>query len=208
MFSKWGRIGCHQGVLKSIIRNKDPQSNLLRRHIHRNGIRSIIQAVAGLTADARQVVAFARKECKSHRELYGSIIGVDDLAHRVSLMIHSHTTHSIFRPFGCSVLLASYQQSRPMLYCVDASGSCNAYHACSIGRDKVKVDSLLEKVERKTTLMDRGVVTAAEILYQVIDEPKPKNVEFELSFAGEYTLNKHEKVPQVLHDRAVREALK
>ncbi|KAF0987258.1 hypothetical protein HZS_7460 [Henneguya salminicola] len=66
-------------------------------------------AVSGITADARQVrfyiinkiVAFARKECKSYRELYGSSMSLLALTHRVALLVHAYTTYSGFRPFGC-----------------------------------------------------------------------------------------------------------
>ncbi|KAF1742178.1 hypothetical protein MXB_5417, partial [Myxobolus squamalis] len=123
----------------SILHEKNSFNRIF--HIDTN----IGMAISGLTADARQIVAFARKECKSHRELYGSSIPIT--SRTLSPCIH----HSLeFTPIWMqspSVLLAAYEDSKPLLYCVDASGSFHGYNACAIGKDKVKAESLLEKVD-------------------------------------------------------------
>lgn len=50
--------------------------------------------------------------------LQGKVLG-----DRLSMFLHMYTMYSSLRPFGCSVLLASYADDGPQLYMIDPSGS-------------------------------------------------------------------------------------
>lgn len=81
------------------------------------------QAVAGLISDARQIVETARSECSSYRAQYGSDIPLKYLNERVASFMHTYTLYSAVRPFGCSVVLGSYEQADgPAMYMIDPSG--------------------------------------------------------------------------------------
>jgi len=48
------------------------------------------------------------------------------LADRVSMYMHAYTLYSFVRPFGCSVLLASYDETDGAeLYSIEPSGVCS-----------------------------------------------------------------------------------
>ena len=79
-------------------------------------------AVAGLLADARQLVKTAREEAANYRSNYGSNIPLKYLTDRVSLYMHAHTLYGAIRPFGVSVILASYENDQAKLYTIEPSG--------------------------------------------------------------------------------------
>jgi len=48
------------------------------------------------------------------------------LAERISMYMHAYTLYSFVRPFGCSVLVASYDKTDGAeLYSIEPSGVCN-----------------------------------------------------------------------------------
>lgn len=84
---------------------------------------NLFKAVAGVIADARQMVDIARKEATNYRTQYGVAIPLHYLNDRVSMYMHAYTLYSAVRPYGCSVILASYdEQDGPGMYMIDPSG--------------------------------------------------------------------------------------
>jgi len=73
-------------------------------------------------ADARQIVKIAREEATNYRSNFGSNIPLKYLTDRVSLYMHSHTLYGAIRPFGVSVILASYENDQPKLFAIEPSG--------------------------------------------------------------------------------------
>lgn len=63
-------------------------------------------AVAGLSADARQIVYRGRGEVADYIENYGGQMPTSLLADRLAQYVHYFTLHGSLRPFGASVLLA------------------------------------------------------------------------------------------------------
>ena len=72
--------------------------------------RHLGMAVAGLSADGRQLVNRAREEAQSYKGNYGDIVPPQILADRMSQFIHYYTLYGSVRPFGASVLLAGFDQ--------------------------------------------------------------------------------------------------
>lgn len=75
-----------------------------------------------MIADARQLVDIARKEAANYRSQYGVSIPLKYLNDRVSMYMHAYTLYSAIRPYGCSVILASYEENQPVMYSIDPSG--------------------------------------------------------------------------------------
>ena len=106
---------------------------------------SVVQAVAGLIADAREIVSLARDEAANYRfsfaqpvplkvsiqaPIYSRVVHcippphthTQHLVDRVSGFMHIYTLYSSMRPFGCSVIFASCGPEGPCLYMADPSG--------------------------------------------------------------------------------------
>lgn len=81
--------------------------------------------MSGLISDARQLAETAHSEASNYRAQYGNNIPLKYLNDRVSMYMHAYTLYSAVRPFGCSVILGSYDLSGPVMYMIDPSGVSN-----------------------------------------------------------------------------------
>lgn len=81
-------------------------------------------AVAGLLADGRYLVDIAKQEAANYRQQFVRTIPLKVLNDRLSAYIHAYTLYSAVRPFGATVILASWEEDAgPQLYKIEPSGS-------------------------------------------------------------------------------------
>lgn len=151
-------------------------------------------AVAGLISDARQIVETTKTEANNYRKEYGTPIPIKYLTERVSMYLHAHTLYSAIRPFGCSVMLCSYQNDSPQLYVIDPAGISYGYFGCAIGKAKQAAKTEIEKLKLKDMSCEELLKEAAKIIYIVHDEVKDKDFELELSWVGKVSNGKHQLV--------------
>lgn len=157
--------------------------------------RHVGMAVAGLLADARQIVETARTESANYRSEYGAPIPLKYLVDRVAMYMHAYTLYSAVRPFGCSVMMAAYEADGPQLYMVDPSGVSWGYFGCAIGKAKQAAKTEIEKLKLKDMSCRDLVKEAAKIIYIVHDEVKDKNFELQLSWVCEDSGGRQQYVP-------------
>ncbi|CAM1319012.1 PSMA3 (predicted) [Pycnogonum litorale] len=169
--------------------------------------RHIGMAIAGLIADARQIVEIARTEASNYRSDYGSSIPIKYLAERVSMYMHAYTLYSAVRPFGCGILLSSCNETEgPQIYCIDPSGVSHGYYGCAIGKAKQGAKTEIEKLKLKEMTCRELIKEAAKIIYVVHDEVKDKHFELELSWVTTGTDGKHELVSKEVFAEAEKHA--
>ncbi|KAL0928239.1 hypothetical protein M5K25_000111 [Dendrobium thyrsiflorum] len=94
------------------------------------------RAVAGFSADGRQILARAKSEATNYERIYGEPIPVKELADRVASYVHLCTLYWWLRPFGCGVILGGYDRDGPGLYMVEPSGVSYRYFGAAIGKGK------------------------------------------------------------------------
>ncbi|KAF2365227.1 Proteasome subunit alpha/beta [Trinorchestia longiramus] len=163
-------------------------------------------ACAGLLADARAIVDVARNEAANYRSEYSTPMPVKHLTERVSNYLHAYTLYSAVRPYGCSVMLASYLNDNPQLFVTDPSGLCFGYFGAAIGKAKQNAKTEIEKLKLKELTCRQLVKEAAKIIYLVHDEVKDKQFELELSWVCAETHGRHELVPKQLKIQAEKYA--
>lgn len=158
-------------------------------------------AVTGLISDARQIVGVARDEASYYRSVYGTPIPVRYLSDRIAGYVHAFTLYSAYRPFGCSVLLSSYDKiDGPEMYMIEPSGVSYGYHGCAVGKAKQNAKTEIEKLKLETLSCREVVKEIARIIYVVHDEVKDKAFELELSWVGSDTHGSHEIVPKDIRE--------
>lgn len=165
-------------------------------------------AVAGLLADARQISEIARQEAASYRSTYGGPIPCHALADRVAMYMHAYTLYSFVRPFGCSVVLSSYDDDGPHMYSIEPSGVCHGYFGCTVGKGKQAAKTEIEKIKMKEMSLRELVNEVSRIIYTVHDEVKDKAFELELSWVGKDTQGRHQFVPAEIQADAEKLAKK
>lgn len=190
-------IRCKDGVIFAV-------EKLISSKLHEPGTsqriftidKHIGMAVAGLLADARQIVKIAREEAADYRGIYGSPIPLKYLTERVSGYLHMYTLYSAYRPFGCCVMLSSFEDGKPNLYMIDPSGVSYGYWGCAIGKAKQNAQTEIEKLKVMEFGCQEAVKVAAKIVYIVHDEVKDKSFELEMSWVGDASDGKHQSVPK------------
>jgi len=159
--------------------------------------------VAGLLADAKQVVERACSEASTYRSEYGAPVPLKYLKDRVALYVHAYTLYSAIRPYGCSVLMGSYDKATgSQLYCIEPSGTSYGYFGCAIGKAKQTAKTEMEKLKLSDMTCRELVKEAAKIIYVIHDEIKDKAFELELSWVCAETDGFHKMVPKAVYDEA------
>ncbi|XP_001945150.1 proteasome subunit alpha type-3-like [Acyrthosiphon pisum] len=164
-------------------------------------------AVGGSTADASAILNVAREEARSYRQNYSMPISLEYLNERVSEYLRIHTLYSYIRPFGCTVIIGSYDpQDGPQMYMIDPAGVSFGYFGCAIGEAKQTAQTEIEKLNLNTMTCKELIKEAVKIIYMVHDELKDKQFELELSWVGSHTNGKHEEVSKEVFDDALKYA--
>jgi len=92
-------------------------------------------AIAGLSADARQLVNRARAEASQYKGFYGGLIPAKILAERVASLVHFYTQYWSARPYGAAVIIGAVDKDGPQLWLVEPSGVtyvCNHFVLTSL----------------------------------------------------------------------------
>jgi len=163
-------------------------------------------AIVGLLADARQLLTVARDEAKQYKSDYGVSIPVKYLADRLAMYMHAYTLYGFVRPFGCFIILSSYESDGPQLYGIEPSGVTYSYLGIAVGKAQQTAKTELEKLKLSELKLEDAVKEAAKIIYQVHDEVKDRMFELELSWVGRRTEGKHERVPTEIFEDAEKYA--
>ena len=111
----------------------------------------------------------AREEAVNYKKNFGSRIPLKYLADRVSLYMHAHTLYGAIRPFGVSVMLASYENDEPKLFTIDPSGVYYGYNGNAIGKAAQNAKTEIEKIKYKdmtcADLVKEGAKVYVSILF-------------------------------------------
>lgn len=111
--------------------------------------KNIGMAIAGLVADGNYVADIARQEAANFRQQFEHAIPLKHLCERVAGYIHAYTLYSAVRPFGLSIIFASWDEVEgPQLYKIEPSGSFFGYYACASGKAKQQAKTEMEKLKR------------------------------------------------------------
>jgi len=138
----------------------------------------------------------------SYKSFYGTPIPGQVLADRIAGHVHMHTLYWYLRPFGASVLIASYDE-QPGLWMVEPSGICYKYFGCAIGKGRAGAKTELEKIKFDQIKCKDAVFEVARIIYLLHDEVKDKPFELELSWVCDDSKREHVLVPDQLRDEAI-----
>ncbi|MGA7923959.1 MAG: archaeal proteasome endopeptidase complex subunit alpha [Thermoplasmata archaeon] len=127
-------------------------------------------ATAGLVADARVLVDYARLAAQINRVTYSEPMSVEVLVRRICDYKQQYTQFGGVRPFGTALLVGGYDDTGIHLYETEPSGSLTSFRATSTGGNKGPVMELFEQKYRNGLSADEAIVLALEGLRQSLDE--------------------------------------
>jgi len=92
-------------------------------------------AIAGLHADARRLIDYARVRAQINRLSYDEPVSIQSLVVEICDIKQSYTQGAGARPFGVSLLVGGVDDGGPQLYTTDPSGSFWGWKAAAIGKE-------------------------------------------------------------------------
>lgn len=138
--------------------------------------------ICGLLPDGKAIVTRTREEAAQNRNVFASPMTGESLASRVGDLMHLHTVYYWVRPFGCSVIVASYADDGPQLYAVDPSGTVAGYYGIALGKAKTVAKTEVEKLDFKNLTCREAVPKLVSILHEVHDKQKDKLYDIEVAW--------------------------
>lgn len=134
----------------------------------------ITVAHSGIGADGRAVIAAAQRLAIEHAYTFDQEIPVEIFLEEVSLLFQKYTMRPGARPFGCSLLVASLVDEKPVLYKIVPSGNVEKMNQTAVlgsGLDEENVNQMLES--KKFWSKDKAEATA--ILKKILTEKAASN---------------------------------
>ncbi len=129
------------------------------------------------------------------------------MADRLGMRAQMNTVYTGQRPFGTSVVLATYDHLKGLgLYMIEPSGACYEYYGCASGRGKQLARNEIEKKNFKEMTVQEALPQIAKILLKAQEEMKEKKQELELSIIGEETNYTHKILDRAFVDHLTQQA--
>ncbi|MCI4319875.1 MAG: archaeal proteasome endopeptidase complex subunit alpha [Thermoplasmata archaeon] len=128
-------------------------------------------ATAGLVADARVLVDYARLAGQINRVTYSEPISVELLVRRICDYKQQYTQFGGVRPFGTALLVGGYDDTGIRLFETEPSGSLTSFKATSTGGNKGPVMELFEQKYKPGMDVDQAILLALEGLRQSLEDP-------------------------------------
>jgi proteasome alpha subunit len=131
---------------------------------------NIACATAGLVADARVLVDYARLSAQINRVTYAEPMSVELLVRRICDYKQQYTQFGGVRPFGTALLVGGYDDGGIHLFETEPSGSLTSFKAASTGGNKGPVMDLFEQKYRSGMDRDEAILLALEGLRAGLEE--------------------------------------
>ena len=127
-------------------------------------------ATAGLVADARVLVEYARLAAQINRVTYAEPIPVELLVRRICDYKQQYTQFGGVRPFGTALLVGGFDDDGVRLFETEPSGSLTSFKASSTGGNKGPVMELFEQKYKPGMDRDAATLLALEGLRTALDD--------------------------------------
>lgn len=139
-------------------------------------------AISGLTADARTLVDRLRIEAQNHTFVYAEPMKPESLMQSLSDIMISFGEGKdddrkvkMGRPFGVSLLTGGVESGKPVLYCIDPSGTYVKYKAHAIGNGGEAARSMLQERYDVTMGLEDAKVSTVRVLVEGMEDKVSKD---------------------------------
>ena len=154
-----------------------------------------------MTPDGKALMYRGREEAVQYEKMFGIKMPGGVLADRLGNRAQMNTVYASQRPFGSSVILATYDHLKGHgLYMVEPSGVCFEYYGCASGRGKQLARNEIEKKNFREMTVQEALPHITKILLKAQEEMKEKKQEIELSIIGDETNNTHKVLDRAIVD--------
>lgn len=150
-----------------------------------------------------------KEEAAQYEKMFGIKIPGASLSDRLAMQMQMKTIYANFRPFGTSVVLATWDHLKgPALWMIEPSGACYQYYGCASGRGKQLARNEIEKGGFRELTVDEALPRVAKLLLKSQDEMKEKKQEIELTVLSELNGEwRHRIIERSVADQLCKDAL-
>jgi proteasome alpha subunit len=128
-------------------------------------------AIAGLHADSRILVDYARVQCQVHRLTYSEPVRLKTITRKLADIKQTYTQHGGVRPFGSSLLIVAVDaDGTPGIMTTSPSGTYWAWKGTTMGQSSEEARELLAKELKDEMSLDEIVKLGIKILKEVAEE--------------------------------------
>jgi len=110
--------------------------------------------------------------------------------------------HGVYRPFGCSIILAVHDCGKDDLYMIEPSGKCYGYRGCTAGKNKQITKNELEKGDFINKTCKEALPLISKMCAMGNKDAREKRFEFEASWITADTNRVHQFVAKNLRVEA------
>ncbi|RLG81014.1 MAG: proteasome endopeptidase complex, archaeal, alpha subunit [Thermoprotei archaeon] len=133
---------------------------------------------AGLAADGRVLIDYARRVAMNYRFIYDEAADVEHIVRNVCDVKQLYTQHAGVRPFGVSLIFLGVDRKGVQLFKTEINGYYFAYLAIAMGSGEQPATEYLEKNYRANMSVEEMIELALKALRAASDTPlKPNSVE-------------------------------
>jgi proteasome alpha subunit len=129
-------------------------------------------AIAGLHADSRILVDYARVQCQIHRLTYDEPVRIATITRRLADIKQAYTQHGGVRPFGSSLLIVGVDpDGSPRVMTTSPSGTFWAWEGTTMGQNSDEARDKLAKELKQDMSLDEIIKLGIKLLKETTDEP-------------------------------------
>ncbi len=128
-------------------------------------------AIAGLHADSRILVDYARVQCQVHRLTYNEPVRVTTITRKLADIKQQYTQHGGVRPFGSALLIIGVDpDGTPRVMTTSPSGTFSGWKGTTMGQNSEDARTKLNESLNDDMTMDEIVKLGIKILKDSTDE--------------------------------------
>ncbi len=134
-------------------------------------------AIAGLHADSRTLINYARVQAQSFRLTYDEPVRLNMLVKSIADMKQQYTQFGGIRPFGCALFFVAVDAKGTQIYTTSPSGIYRAFKAYALGSGEATAREYLKENYKEGLSFDEIINLALNTLKESIDEaPTKENI--------------------------------
>jgi proteasome alpha subunit len=186
---KYDRALVRRGTLAVAVKSKDAvclaaQIKIPSKLMDADSIDKLFQvdehigvAIAGLHADSRTLINYARVQAQSFRLTYDEPVRLNMLVKSIADMKQQYTQFGGIRPFGCALFFVAVDAKGTQIYTTSPSGIYRAFKAYALGSGEATAREYLKENYKEGLSFDEIINLALNTLKESIDEdPTKENI--------------------------------
>ncbi len=153
----------------------------------------IAVVAAGISADARILIEYARQLSQVFRLTYGERCSVEHVVRRLANIKQSYTQYSGVRPFGVSLLVMGIDEAGFRIFNTEPSGAYWGYQAVAIGSGANNVNRFLEQHYQENLSHELGLRLGLEAMARIMSVKEDSTIQSESTLKSIQACYIHEK---------------